>query len=171
MDKGSFTPSAEMAPTRPRGPRPKKGAVAGSYCKGGESRNMSNLTERRLGYGFGLLGGGLILLGSFVSLLVGVADLALRHPYGAVTSVSLAAVLFVVGGLALFFTWLARHDWENRPMVGGIMMVVIAAVGWAFLGLGANVVSVVGALFVLLGGVLFLAGPAERAVTSVVAPA
>jgi hypothetical protein len=130
---------------------------------------MSNLSERRLGYGFGLLGGGLILLGSLVSVLVGVVDLALGRPYGALSSVSLAAILFVVGGLAMFFAWLARHDWGDRPLASGVLLVVIAVVGWAFLGLGENVISLIGSLFVLLGGVLFLVEPATRAAHSVVA--
>jgi len=129
---------------------------------------MANLTERRLGYGFGLLGGGLILLGSLVSLFVGMVDLAVGRPSGALSSGSLAIVLFVIGGLAIFFAWLARHDWADRPLASGVLLVVISAVGWAFLGLGANVIALVGAIFVFVGGVLFLVEPAKNAVTSVV---
>jgi hypothetical protein len=110
----------------------------------------------------------LILLGSLLSLLVGVVDLAIGRPLGAVNSASLALILLVVGGLALFFAWLARHDWSDRPMASGVLLVVIATVGWAFLGLGENVISLVGALFVLLGGVLYLVEPAKRIVASAV---
>jgi len=129
---------------------------------------MSNLTEKRLGYGFGLLGGGLILLGSLVSILVGVVDLAIGRPFGALNSATLAVVLFVVGGLVLFFTWLARRDWNDRPIASGVMLVVLSVVGWAFLGLGENVISLVGALFAFVAGVLYLVEPAKRAATSVV---
>jgi peptidoglycan/LPS O-acetylase OafA/YrhL len=129
---------------------------------------MSNLTERRLGIAFGLVGGALVLLGSLVSLLVGVVDLAFGHLFAAIGSISLAAVLFVLGGLALLFAWLARREWKDRPLASGVMLVVLAALGWAFLGLGENAVSLVGALFVLVGGVLLLVDPAQRAVTTLV---
>jgi len=127
---------------------------------------MSNLTERRLGIAFGLLGGALVLLGSLASLFVGVVDLAVGRPYAAIGSVDLATVLLVLGALALLFTSLARRDWKDRPVASGVMMVVLAAIGWAFLGLGENVVSLVGALFVLVGGVLLLVDPAQRMVAT-----
>jgi len=127
---------------------------------------MSNLTERRLALGFGFLGGALVLLGSLASLLTGVVDLVIGRTYAAIGSVDLALVLGVLGALALLFTWLARRDWKERPVASGVMLVVLAALGWAFLGLGENVISLLGALFVLVGGVLLLVGPAQRAVTS-----
>ena len=129
---------------------------------------MLNLTERRLGYGFGLLGGSLILLGALVSLLVGVVDLALGRPLVALDSESVALVLFVVGGLAMFFAWLTSHEWNDRTLAGGVLLVVLSFVGWAFLGLGANVLALIGALFVLLSGVLFLVEPAKKAATAMV---
>jgi hypothetical protein len=126
----------------------------------------NNLTERRLGYGFGLLGGALILFGSLVSLLVGIVDLAVGRPLAAIGSVNLAGVLLVVGALTLFVTWLAYHEWKDRPLSGGVLLVVLAAVGWALLGLGENVISLIGALFVFVGGVLLLVDPAQRAVAT-----
>ncbi|MCI4334983.1 MAG: hypothetical protein L3K04_05090 [Thermoplasmata archaeon] len=123
---------------------------------------MVHLSETRLGYGFGLLGGSLLLLGGLVSLVVGFVDLVVGHPFGAISSAGLAVVLFVVGALAIFFAWLAHHDWSDRPTAGGVLLVVLAVIGWAFLGLGANVVALIGALFVFLGGVLFLVEPAKR---------
>ncbi|MCI4364058.1 MAG: hypothetical protein L3K13_07155 [Thermoplasmata archaeon] len=130
---------------------------------------MVSLTESRLGYVFGLLGGGLVLLGGLVSLLVGFVDLVVGHPFGAISSASLAVVLFVVGALAMFFAWIGQHDWRERPFASGVLLVVLAVVGWAFLGLGANVVALVGALFVFLGGVLFLVEPAKRMAIAVTA--
>lgn len=153
----------------PAGARAESARTFPELPEGGESGNMSNLSERRLGYGFGLLGGGLILLGSLVSLFAGMVDLALGRPSGAISAGSLAIVLFVIGGLALFFAWLARHDWADRPLPSGVLMVVIAVLGWGFLGLGGNVVSLVGAIFVFVGGLLFLVEPAKTVVTSVVA--
>jgi hypothetical protein len=128
---------------------------------------MAELNEQRLGYGFGLLGGALIALGGLVSLIVGTADLFLGRPNGAVGAASDAVILFVVGGLAMFFAWLARHDWSARPLASGVLLVVLAVVGWAIVGIDASLLALIGSLFAFLAGVLFLLQPAQRAVAAV----
>jgi hypothetical protein len=128
---------------------------------------MAEWTEQRLAYGFGLLGGGLIALGGLVSLVIGAADLALGHPYGALGAVSAAIVLLVVGGLAGFFAWMGRHDWSARPLASGIMLIVIAVIGWAVVGIDASLLALIGSLFVFLAGILFVLEPAKRAATTV----
>jgi len=129
---------------------------------------MTNLTERGLGYGFGLLGGVLLLVGSLVSFLFGVVDLATGHPFGALAAATLGVLWLVIGALALFFAYLGYHGWSDRPLASAVLLVVLAVVGWAFLGLGANVVVLVGGLFALLGGVLFLVQPAKQLASSIV---
>ena len=128
---------------------------------------MAELTEQRLGYGFGLLGGALNALGGLVSLIVGTADLFLGRSYGAIGAASNAVILFVVGGLAMFFAWLAHHDWNARPLASGVLLVVLAVVGWAIVGIDASLFALVGALFAFLAGVLFLIQPVQKAVASV----
>ena len=128
---------------------------------------MTELTEQRLGYGFGLLGGALIVLGGVMSLIVGAADLALGRPFGAIGAASNALVLFVVGGLVMFFAWLARHDWSSRPFASGILLAVLAIVGWVIVGIDASLLALIGSLFAFLAGVLFLIEPARRAVAPV----
>ncbi|HTT44438.1 MAG TPA: hypothetical protein VMH38_00270 [Thermoplasmata archaeon] len=130
---------------------------------------MTELTEQRLGYGFGLLGGALIALGGLVSLIVGTADLILGRPNGAISAASSAVVLFVVGGLAIFFAWLARHDWSARPLASGVLLVVLAVVGWAIVGIDASLLALVGSLFAFLAGVLFLIQPVKKAAELAVA--
>lgn len=131
---------------------------------------MTELTEQRVGYGFGLLGGFLIALGGIVSLAFGVADVAFGRPYGAVGAVSQAVVLFVVGGLAVFFAWLGHRDWSARPLASGILLVVLAILGLV-VGVGANLLALVGSLFVVLAGVLYLLEPAKKTATSIVTSA
>lgn len=130
---------------------------------------MVELTERRLGYGFGLLGGALFLVGALVSVVSGTLDFVVRHPFGALGAMSQAVVLFVVGGLALFFAYLGHRTWSDRPLVSGVLLVLVAGVGWIVLGLGANVIALVGALFVFLAGVLYLIEPTRHAVSAAVA--
>ena len=132
---------------------------------------MTDLTERNLGYGFGLLGGLLIVIGAIVALMTGVADLVLSHPFATINAWSESVVLFVVGALALFFAYLGQHSWRDRGLVSGIMMVVVAVLGWTVLGLGTNLVALVGAIFVLLSGILYLVEPTKRVVHEVAASA
>jgi hypothetical protein len=128
---------------------------------------MTDLTERRLGFGFGLLGGALIALGGLVSLVAGAADMIVGHTFAAASAGSLAIVLFVVGGLALLFSWLGHRNWKDRPLVSGVMLVVIAAIGWGVLGFGANLIALIGAIFVFLSGMLYLVEPVRREVHAV----
>jgi len=132
---------------------------------------MENLTERSLGYLLGLLGGALMLLGALIALALGAADLALGHTGGMLGAWSEAVVLSVVGGLALFFAYLGYHGWKDRGLVTGIMLLVIAFLGWGVLGLGSNIAALVGGIFVLLSGILYLVEPAKRVVHEVAASA
>ena len=131
---------------------------------------MTDLTERRLGFMFGLLGGALIALGGLVSLVASAADMFVGRMFAAANAGSLGLVLFVVGGLALLFSWLGRRNWKDRPLVSGVMLVVIAAIGWGVLGFGANLIALIGAIFVFLAGILYLVEPVRREVHAV-APA
>jgi hypothetical protein len=132
---------------------------------------MSELTEERLGYGFGILGGALIALGGLVSLVVGAADLVLGRPFGALGAASEAVILFVVGGLAMFFAWLGHRTWSGRPLASGVLLVVLAILGWIVVGVGANLLALIGSLFVVLAGILFLLEPAKKAAGSIVSSA
>lgn len=125
---------------------------------------MADITEQRLGYGFGVLGGALIALGGLVSLVLGTIDLALGHPYGALNAAGQAVLLFVVGGLAILFAWLGHRAWSSRPLTSGVLLVVMAGLGWAVAGVAANLVGLVGVLFVFLAGVLYVLEPAKKAV-------
>ncbi len=131
---------------------------------------MSDNPEQRLGFGFGLLGGVLIALGGIVSLATGIADLALGRPTGALTAGSQSILLFVVGGLALFFAWLGHREWSTRPLSSGILLVVVAAIGVAVVGLGSSLLGLIGAIFVFLAGILYALEPAKKAVSVAVTP-
>jgi hypothetical protein len=116
---------------------------------------MSDLTERSLGWGFGLLGGLLFLAGALVAFIAGSVDLAFGHTLSAVGNGTAAVVLLALGALALLFSFLAHGRWKGHPLTPGILLVVTGAIGWGFLGFG-NVLALVGALFVFLAGLLFL---------------
>lgn len=132
---------------------------------------MTDWTESRLGWGFGLLGAALIVVGGLVALVGAVADIIGRHLGAAAALGTSTIVLFVVGALAFFFAYLGHRAWSDRPLVSGILLIVIAVVGWAALGLGANVVALIGGLFVFLAGVLFLVRPVLDGARRAIAPA
>lgn len=127
---------------------------------------MTELTERSLGFGFGLLGGALVILGGLVTLVLGAADLVAGRPLGAITAGSSALIMFVIGALALFFAYLGHRAWKDRPVASGVMLAVTGVLGWVVLGFGTNVVSVLGALLVFLAGILYLVTPAARAIST-----
>ncbi len=123
---------------------------------------MTEWTEQRLGYGFGLLGGGLIVLVGVVTLFFGAYDVVGGRGIAALGNFSAAVLEFAVGGLAVFFAWLGRHDWASRPLASGVLLLVMAVAGAVVLGLGASRFMLVGALFIFLAGVLYLLEPAKQ---------
>jgi hypothetical protein len=132
---------------------------------------MENTTERSLAHVFSLVGGLLIMVGGVVALVFGLANLALGHLTGAAAAVSESVVLFVVGGLVVLFGHMGERVWKDRPLTSGVLLVVLAVVGWAVLGLGANVVALIGGIFALLAGILYLIEPTRRAASAIVAAA
>jgi len=122
-----------------------------------------------MGHLFGLAGGLLILVGGVVAVAFGVVDFALARFAGGVGALAEAVVLFVVGALVLLFAHLGEHSWKERPVAPGVLLVVLAIIGWAVLGLGTNLLALVGGIFALVAGVLYLIEPARRAVTRIAA--
>ena len=132
---------------------------------------MAELTERSLGYAFGLLGGGLFVLGALVSIALGAAALFTGRPMMALSTGTEAAILFLIGGLTLFFAYLGHRPWKDRPVVSGVLLIVTSLIGWGVLGLGSNVVALVGAIFAFLAGVLYAVEPVTRRAAAAVATA
>jgi hypothetical protein len=123
---------------------------------------MENITERALGHLFGLIGGALIIVGGVVSAAFGAADLLLGHAFSAMGALGESVVLAVVGALVLLFAYLGEHEWRDKPVVSGILLVLLALISWAVLGLGVNAVAVVGGIFALLAGALYLIEPGQK---------
>jgi hypothetical protein len=131
---------------------------------------MESLTERALGHLFGLIGGALFIVGGVVAAAIAFADMILGHPFAAMGALGEAAVLAVVGALVLLFAYLGEHEWKERPVASGVLLVLLALIGWAVLGLGVNVLALVGGIFALLAGALYLIEPTQRAVTTLATP-
>jgi hypothetical protein len=129
---------------------------------------MSELTEERIGYGFGLLGGLLFLAGALVAAFAGVFFAVTGHPYGTLGAWSAALVLTVLGLVAMFFAYVGHRNWSGHTAVAGVLLLVVALLGWAVSGFGVNVLALIGDIFVLFAGLLYLVQPAVRASRAVV---
>jgi len=132
---------------------------------------MESLTERALGHLFGLIGGALIIVGGVVAASVGIGDMILGRALSAAGALGEATVLAVVGVLVLLFAYLGEHEWRDRPVASGVLLALLALIGWGTLGLGGSVLALVGGIFALLAGALYLIGPTQRAVSTLAAPA
>jgi hypothetical protein len=132
---------------------------------------MENLSERTIGHLFGLIGGALIIIGGVVAGAFGAADTILGNVAGAMIMLAEATVLGVVGALVLLFAYLGEHEWSGRPVASGVLLVLLAAIGWAVLGMGANVLALVGGIFALLAGVLYLIEPTQKAARAIASAA
>ncbi len=127
---------------------------------------MEQATEREVGHLFGLIGGVLVAAGGLFAVAYGVANLAIGHLAAGSASLGAAVVLFVVGGLIFLFAHLAEHGWKDRALASGVMLAVLAIVAWVALGFGANFLALIGGIFALLAGILYLIGPTQRAATA-----
>lgn len=131
---------------------------------------MENFTERALGNLFGLIGGAAILVGGAIAAAFGAADLLLGHPFAAMAALSEAIVLGVVGALVLLFAHLGEHEWREKPVASGVLLVLLAAITWAVLGLGVSALAIVGGILALLSGALYLIEPSQRAFRAMASP-
>ena len=132
---------------------------------------MEDTSERAIAHLLGVVGGLLIVVGGVVALAFGFADLVLGRTFAGAGALGEAIVLFVVGALVVLFSHLGGHGWRDRPFASGVMLVVLAIVGWVALGLGSNLLALVGGLLALVAGVLYLIEPTHRAAKALVASA
>jgi hypothetical protein len=131
----------------------------------------NNRTERAVGHLLGTVGGLLIAVGGLLAASFGIADLVLGRMFGAAAGLGAAVVLFVLGGLVLLFAHMGSHEWKDRPLTSGVLLVVLGVVSWAVMGLGTNVLALVGGLLALVAGVLYLVEPTEQAASALAAHA
>jgi chromate transport protein ChrA len=65
-------------------------------------------------------------------------------------------VLVVVGIVIGMFAVIGRSRRNDRTMAAGVVLVVLAVVGWFGLGFAGGVLELLAALFALIAGVLYL---------------
>lgn len=119
---------------------------------------MAHESDRRIGMIFGVLGAVLLVLAGLVALIAGVVFLAFGHSHGALGSFSQSVIFVVIGLVIGAISLLGRTPGGDRALVAGIVLIVLAVVGWFALGFGGGVLAILGAVFTLIGGIFFLVG-------------
>ena len=114
--------------------------------------------DRRLGFVFGALGSVLIILAGLLRAIGGAFQLAFGYDLRALGTWGDAAVLIVVGLITGFFSLYGRSAGKDQGLAAGVILIVIAVIGWFALGLGSGIIALLGSLLVLIGGILFLVG-------------
>jgi hypothetical protein len=116
---------------------------------------MTDTSTRRLGFLFGILAAVLLVLAAVFQFVLGVVFLTTGRAVGGLSSLGSAIVLVVVALLIGFFAFLGRSRSADYPLVAGIVLIVIAVVGWLW-GFGGGLFGVLAGLFALIAGILFL---------------
>jgi len=130
---------------------------------------MVELTEERVAFGLGALGGALLLLGALVAVVVGTVDSLQGRWDGAVAQGASALLLALLGALALLFAYLGLREWRSRPTTVGLVLLVVALLAAITAGTGPLALALAGVVCVALAAVLDLVEPMRRATAAVLA--
>jgi hypothetical protein len=117
---------------------------------------MNAPRDRRIASLFGFLGAALLIVEGLLDLLSGVVYFAVGHG-GRAFGVFDQGLIFVVVGLIVgFFAAIGRREGDERSVVTGAVLLVVALVGWIALGFGSGVLALLGTVCLLIAGVVFL---------------
>ncbi len=117
---------------------------------------MTAYEDRRIAFIFGILSAVLLLLAALLSFIVGVAFLITRSFHPAIGSIGDSIIELVVALLIGFFAFLGRNRGSDRSLTAGVVLVVLALVGWLALGFGGSILGILALVLALISGVLFL---------------
>jgi hypothetical protein len=112
--------------------------------------------DRRLGFIFGIIGGLFLLLAALVRLLLGVVFFATGHAYLGVGSLAQSVIYLLIGLVIAFFAFVGRRPGADRSLAAGVVLIVLSILGWFTLGFGASLLALIGAVFALIAGILFV---------------
>lgn len=114
--------------------------------------------NRRIAFLFGVLGAVLLVASGLIDFIGGFVFLALGSGGPAIAAWGRSVVDVVLGLIVGALSLLGRTGPNDRALTAGVVLVVIAIVGWFGLGLANGVLAILAALFCLIGGLIFLVG-------------
>jgi hypothetical protein len=112
--------------------------------------------DRKLAAVLGLLGAVFIAFDAILDLAWSAYDLVVHRGGGAIAPLDQGLVLLVIAVIAGAFAILGGIRRDGPATVAGAVLIVIAVAGWLAFGLGSGLLSILGTILVLVGGVVFL---------------
>ena len=117
---------------------------------------MAGSDLRGLGLLFGILAALVLILAGLIDFVGGFVFLAFGAGGHALGAWYRSVVYVVVGLLFGLFAVLGRSGAEDRRLAAGVVLVVLAVLGWFGLGFGGEILPLIAALFALIAGILYL---------------
>jgi hypothetical protein len=118
---------------------------------------MTGQDDRRIAFVLGAIAAILLLLDALLHFVAGIALLITGAGHVGVGSIGTSVVEIVVALLIGFFAYLGRSRGNDRSITAGVVLVVLAIVGWLALGFGGSLLAILASVLALISGVLFLA--------------
>jgi uncharacterized membrane protein len=88
--------------------------------------------------------------------LIGIVFLATGRGLAALGSADEAVIFLVLGLVIGFFAVLGQSRAADRSLAAGVVLIVLAIVGWLALGFAGSLLAILAAVFTLIAGILFL---------------
>jgi hypothetical protein len=117
---------------------------------------MASSSDRNLGFLFGALAAVILVVAGVINFFGGFVLLAFGLGGHAIVAWGRSLVDIVLGLLVGLFTVIGRSGARDRALSAGVILVVLAVVGWLGLGLGGGILELLAALFVLIAGILYI---------------
>ncbi|MGA9839712.1 MAG: hypothetical protein WBF81_00830 [Thermoplasmata archaeon] len=117
---------------------------------------MSAEGDRHLALVFGVIAAVLLVLAAIVRFVLGVLFLATGRHLEALGSVAGSVIFIVLGLLIGFFAVLGRSRHGDGSVAVGAVLVVLAIVGWLFLGFAGSLLAIIAGILTLIAGILYL---------------
>ena len=115
-----------------------------------------NSEDRRVAFLFGALGAVLLVLDGAIQFVGGFVFLAFGLGSHAIGAWERSVLFVVVGFIVGFFAFLGHSGPRDRAFASGVILVVLAIVGWLGLGFGGGILELLASVFALISGILYL---------------
>jgi hypothetical protein len=117
---------------------------------------MPGTSNRGLAFLFGILAAIVLILVGIVDFVGGFVFLALGSGSHALGAWSRSVVYVIVGLIFGLFAFIGHSGGDDRRIAAGVILVVLAVVGWFGLGFAGDLLALLAALFALISGILYL---------------
>jgi hypothetical protein len=117
---------------------------------------MGSIGDRGIAAVFGFVGAAFLVVEALLDLVRGVVYLAVGHGLRSFGPFDQAVVFLVLAVVVVLFSILGAARGRDRAVMSGAVLIVLALVGWLFVGFGSGVLALLAGIFILIAGVVFL---------------